>query len=356
MFCMALLVTPVAATLGLSPRAVADAPRKRNATLMPFTAAAAGLLALVLVPVFPNPSTGSTTVGAVQGNSDAGIFADRQPGDILRDHIAASEDLVGQSLDFFVWPEAAVDADVPRNTEAAKEIDRIVNAVGAPLVTGIITARNGEYFNSSIVWESDRGIVDQYDKRRPVPFAEYMPNRSFFHALVPDLVNLVQLDYSAGDSSSTVEVAGVTAGVAICFDIIFDELAVDMIDQGAEVVLAQTNNADFGRTDESAQQLAISRLRAIEMGRSIVVISTVGTSAIIGADGKNLASLEPFTADAMTASVPLHSSVTPAISLGWLYAAGLIGAGVLTLFSSVNRRVRGARRAQVRKAARTKTH
>ena len=36
-----------------------------------------------------------------------------------------------------------------------------------------------------------------------------------------------------------------------------------MIAGGANVILAPTNDADFGRTDESAQQLAIARLRAI---------------------------------------------------------------------------------------------
>ena len=59
----------------------------------------------------------------------------------------------------------------------------------------------------------------------------------------------------------------------------------DMVRQGAEVVFAQTNNADFGRTDESVQQLAIARIRAIELAQTVVNISTVGTSAVILADG-----------------------------------------------------------------------
>ena len=41
----------------------------------------------------------------------------------------------------------------------------------------------------------------------------------------------------------------------------------DMVRQGAQIVFAQTNNADFGRTDESVQQLAIARIRAIELAR-----------------------------------------------------------------------------------------
>lgn len=302
-----------------------------------FAVVAATTVALTFVPHYALPTIGSTRVGAVQGNSDAGIFSDRMPGDILADHMRASKALIGENLDFFVWPENAADLDPTRDPGSAADLNYITDRVDAPLVTGVITTRNGAYFNSSIVWEPGEGVVDQYDKRRPVPFAEYMPNRAFFHALVPDLVDLVQLDYTAGDASSVVNVAQVTAGVAICFDIIFDDLAVDMIDQGAQIVLAQTNNADFGRTDESAQQLAISRLRAIEMGRTIVVISTVGTSAVVAADGSDLAALEPFSEGSMVVDAPLYEGLTPAIVLGWLYAAMFVffgGAGLLTAITA----------------------
>ena len=47
----------------------------------------------------------------------------------------------------------------------------------------------------------------------------------------------------------------------------------------------QTNNATFGCTGEAVQQLAMTRLRAIEHGRATVQVSTVGVSAIIRPDG-----------------------------------------------------------------------
>lgn len=307
------------------------------------SAVVAMTLLLAFVPVFPQEAIGQKRVGAVQGNSDAGIFSDRQPGDILEDHVEASLELKGEQIDFLVWPENAADIDPTRSASAAADLDFVTEQVDAPLVTGTITRRDNHYYNSSIVWERARGVVDQYDKRRPVPFAEYMPNRAFFRALAPDLVDLVQLDYTPGSGTSFVEVAGVTAGVAICFDIIFDALAVDMISQGAEVVLAQSNNADFGRTDENEQQLAIARLRAIEMGRSIVVISTVGHSAVIGPDGSFLADIEPFTADAVTVTTPLYKATTPAILFGWFVTAVFITAASFGLAVSVAARLRRSR-------------
>lgn len=321
----------------------AETPAKRSKAVL-LSAVGVMVLLLSFVPVYRLDETGSVRLGAVQGNSDAGIFADREPGDIFEDHLRESQSLVGQDLDFFVWPEAALDLDPLRSPGVARQLDTLVDDVGGPLVTGVITQRDGRYYNSSIVWESGRGVVQQYDKRRPVPFAEYMPNRAFFRAIVPDLVDLVRLDYTAGGGSNTVDVAGVTAGVVICFDVIFDELAVDMIDQGAELVLAQTNNADFGQTDENLQQLAISRLRAIEMGRSMVVISTVGTSTVIAPTGQDIQRLVPYEGGAIIADVPLQTGLTPAIALGWLYSGAFVAAGLSGLLVAVLTRTLRAQR------------
>ncbi len=47
----------------------------------------------------------------------------------------------------------------------------------------------------------------------------------------------------------------------------------------------QTNNATFGHTAETYQQLAMSQLRAVEFGRTVVQAATTGKSAVIGPDG-----------------------------------------------------------------------
>ena len=166
-----------------------------------------------------------------------------------------------------------------------------------------------------------------------------MPNRPFFRSLAPDLVDLVQLEYSFGQLPAVLPIetsAGeIRAGIAICFDIIFDDHAVALMNGGgdaAEVILAQTNNADFGHTDQSAQQLQIAKLRAVETGRALVNISTVGTSAVVLPNGEEVDRLTPFTAGAMVAEVPLVTGQTPALRFGSVIAGAwlaLAGAGML---------------------------
>jgi apolipoprotein N-acyltransferase len=156
---------------------------------------------------------------------------------------------------------------------------------------------------------------------------------------VPDLVDLVQLEYAAGTRPAALDIetpgGAVRVGIAICFDIIFDTQAEAMVDGGAELILAQTNNADFGRTDESAQQLAFARLRAVETGRALVNISTVGTSAVVAPDGGDLDRLVPHTAGAMVAEVPLVDGETPALRFGAAIAAGWFLLGGLGLAGGV---------------------
>lgn len=303
-----------------------------------------GLSATLLVwPAFPTVTSGSVRVGAVQGNSETGLFAQYEPGDILQDHLDATVPLYGldEPLDVVVWPENGSDLDPLRSDYAAAALDSVSSRLDAPVVVGTITADGDETFNSVLLWQAGEGAIDQYDKIHPVPFAEYLPEREFFYPLAPGLFDLVPRDYSIGQRDTVLELpGGVVAGVAICYDIVDDDLIARMIDEDATVLLAPTNNADFGRTDQSVQQLAIARLRAIESGRSVVQASTVGASAIIAPDGSTIDDLPLFTAGVMVQEVPLSEVITPAHALGrtleWFVC--LLAAAALVIAGSAARR------------------
>jgi apolipoprotein N-acyltransferase len=301
------------------------------------------LLAILLVPAWPGDRTGSIRVAGVQGDSEAGLFARHVAGQFLNDHLDATAPLFGQRVDAVIWPENASDLNPLEFDAAARALDYVTQNMDAPLVTGTITEdAEGRTFNSLLLWEAGKGAVDQYDKIHPVPFAEYLPDRAFWYPLAPALFDLVPRDYSEGTRDNIFDLGEVPAGVAICFDIVDDALVAQMIDDGAQVIVAPTNNADFGRTDESVQQLAIARLRAIEAHRSVVQVSTVGTSAIIAPDGRTIDRLPTFEPGAMVADVPLSTTITPALFLGRSieWAAGALSATALGLGLALGRRGR----------------
>jgi apolipoprotein N-acyltransferase len=303
----------------------------RGSVLPRVTAGVAVLAVLLLVPSWPAPTTGATTVAAVQGNTNSGLLAKYEPGENLQKHIDATAPLVGRDVDMVVWPENGSDLDPSRSAVVARAVDRVGQAMNAPLVLGTVTQSGDDTFNTSLLWQPGRGVGDQYDKKHPVPFAEYVPDRDFWRPLAPDLIDMVPRGYTKGTRDTVLDVNGVLAGISICFDISDDALVREMTGDGAELILAQTNNADFGRTEENVQQLAIARLRAIETGRSVVNISTVGTSAIIAPDGSTIARLTPYEPGAMVESVPLASAATPATLVGAGLELAVSGFGIAAL-------------------------
>src|SRR5690606_37192857 len=163
-----------------------------------------------------------------------------------------------------------------------------------------------------MVWRAGEGASDAYDKRHPVPFGEYVPDRAFWRQFAPELIDMIQREYTPGTTDAVMDVGAadspVLASFAICFDIVDDALMREGVEQGGRLVIAQSNSADFGQTDESVQQLAIARIRAIELGRAVVNISTIGTSAVVMPDGSIAAELPRRTADVMVVEVPLSST------------------------------------------------
>ncbi len=298
-----------------------------------------GAFAVALaVPLFPVVYTGTTTIAAVQGNGKAAYFDTRERGDLLAAQLDATRPIFGQQVDMIVWPEGATDLNPLVDGYAASVFDFVSEQMDAPLIAGAITEREGKIFNTSLLWKAGEGAVDHYDKRHPIPFGEHVPDREFWEPLSPDLIGLIQREYTPGTTDVIFDINGVIAGINICFDISDDAVMREAAIDGAEVLLAQTNNADFGQTDESEQQLAIARIRALELGRSIVNISTVGTSAMITPDGTTIQQLETYTPATMVAELPLSSTITPAARFGatieWFVSLfglfGLVAAGLMS--------------------------
>lgn len=128
----------------------------------------------------------------------------------------------------------------------------------------------------------------------------------------------------------------VRLATGICFEVAYADLIREGVLDGAELIVIPTNNASFGRTPESTQQLAMSRFRAVEHGRSTVQVSTVGVSAMIMPDGTVVARTGLFTDEELIASLPLRTTLTPAARLGttpqtavYVLAAAAVVSGAL---------------------------
>lgn len=297
-------------------------------------AVGSGVALLAAIPAFPVATIGSMRVAAVQGDTpEAGYFTPGARGDVLRGHLAATSTIApGEPVDLILWPEGSVDVSPVYQPSAAAALDAVSETFGAPVVANTVTVEPGAteaddaYFNTQFVWMPGVGMTSTVSKLHPIPFGEYIPDRDVFFAIAPDLIGLVQRSYTPGEGPAVIQVAGVAAGVLICYDVVDDGVVRGAVASGAHVLLAPTNNADFGDTAELAQQLAFARLRAMETGRAVVQVSTVGDSAVYLPDGTELASIPRFEPGVMLVTVPLSDTITPAVAIGRgieIFAGGL---------------------------------
>lgn len=298
------------------------------------------IIAVFLTPTLtaiPNDAqAGTIVIAAVQGNANAGLFANPSPGSIMRNHLQASGRIkvqpLGDQIDVVVWPENASDINPLGDAAANNTIRRFIeDEIKVPLIFGTVTQRGDDLYNSSLLWMPGKGVTDWYDKKRPVPFAEYVPDRDFWYSIAPSLIGLISHGFTFGTRDGIFEVKNSKLGVLICFEIAIDDIPRELVAGGAKVILSQTNNSDFGHSDETFQQVAIAKLRAIETGRAVINDSTVGVSAVFSPDGTTLAKLPTFEPGVMVTRVPLRTAITPAMAFGPAFdlAANLISLSLI---------------------------
>ncbi|MGW3288111.1 apolipoprotein N-acyltransferase [Streptomyces sp. NPDC001002] len=280
---------------------------------------------------------GYATVAVIQGNVPrAGLEFNAQRRAVLDYHARETERLAAEvkagkiaKPDFVLWPENSSDVDPFANSDARAVIDKAAKAIGVPISVGGVVERDGKLWNEQILWDPVKGPTDTYDKRQIQPFGEYLPMRSLIGAINSNWTSMVRQDFSRGTKPGVFDMAGTKVGLVTCYEAAFDWAVRSEVTDGAQIISVPSNNATFDRSEMTYQQLAMSRVRAVEHSRTVTVPVTSGVSAIIMPDGKITQKTGMFVADHLVQKVPLRSSETPATRLGILpeIALVLIAAG-----------------------------
>jgi apolipoprotein N-acyltransferase len=307
-------------------------------------AALVGIVAVVAlsgaVPLSTDGTSRTVTVATVQGNVPGkGLEPLGEARTVTRNHLAATlqlqADVAAGKLakpDVVIWPENSTDIDPFKDVQTRTVIEQAVEAVGVPILVGAVLEGPGpnERQTTGVVWDPVSGPGQIYAKRHPVPFGEYIP---FREQLLPYIkrLEMVGRQTAPGNSPGVIPIGGVTFGDVICFEIAYDDVVADVINGGAQVLVVQTNNATYGGTGQPEQQFAITRMRAIETGKTVLVASTNGISGVIRPDGTVEHKSAQSTADVYVTTVPVRDGNTLATTLdGWpqwiLTGLGIMGA------------------------------
>ena len=280
-----LLLTFCVLQIGFALSQLVVAPKMKHLAVF------GGIVALVVCAgiVAPNGSdTGETrTIAAVQGGGPQGTLAiNTNPRDVVERHLAATRAITSTNLDMVIWPENVIDVadfyDSVERTEIAEQAARL----NAPFVVGITEDMNARYFtNAQIVVNEDGTLGDRYDKVRRVPFGEFVPLRGLLETLGAP-VDRIPRDALAGSDIAQLQVDDTTVGVVISWEVFFSGRANEGVEAGGSVLVNPTNGSSYTGTILQTQQIASSRLRAIENGRWLVQVSPTGFSAFISPTGE----------------------------------------------------------------------
>ena len=325
------------------------ATRKRRFVAM-------SLAALVAVAVAPTGGAidGSprVRVAVVQGGGPQGTRAiNTDPRVVHLRHLDMMKGITtADKVDIVVWPENVVDvADFATSTEFVEIADE-AKRLGVPVLVGVTEdAGPGRFTNKQVVIGADGALGDGYDKVRRVPFGEYIPMRGVLRAIGAP-VDQVPTDAVSGTSKALLDVPlggptisgddveTVRVATAISWEVFFAGRVNEGVEEGATLVINPTNGSSYRGTILQTQQLASSRLRAIESARYVVQAAPTGFSGFISAEGDIVSRTRIGEAAVVIADVPLRTGRTWYSRLGDApVIIALLGAFALVSYRSRKR-------------------
>ena len=336
------------------------ASRARRSLALGAALPALGIAALattnLAVPLPTDAQDGTLRVAAIQGNvpENGGYDALGRPLQVTTNHVEQTLKLATQvgagtvpAPGLVVWPENSSDLDPFDDPDAANLLNEAAQAVGTDILVGAVLdgPGAGHVRNAGLIWTPNGYGGHMYIKHKPVPFAEYLPGRPVLQKLIKRFADQMPNDFVHGTGPAVLPAAHTVIGDVICFEVAYDGNVRASVDQGARLLVIQTNNASFGRKGESQQQLAMSRIRAVEHGRATIQVSTSGQSAIITPDDTVLSQTGLYQPGILSATLPLRTARTLADRVGAIpeaVATALAAAAIIAGIATGRRRPRPA--------------
>jgi apolipoprotein N-acyltransferase len=224
-------------------------------------------------------------IAAVQGGGPQGTrFNEDDSAEVFRRHLDASASIQGP-VDVVLWPEDVVNIEGPvTNSDEGAQLSALARQLHATVLVGVVEGDGDRFHNAQVAIDPNGDFIDRYEKVRRVPFGEFVPLRGLLEPIAGG--QLIQRDALDGNDPAVLHTPAGRFGVAISWEVFFADRARAAIRDGGEVLLNPTNGASFHGSIIQSQQLASSRLRAIETGRWVVQAAPTGFSAVITPSGR----------------------------------------------------------------------
>ena len=289
----------------------------------------------------------SLNIAAVQGGGPQGTLAiNTNSRDVVIRHLDATQTIDDGSastenqLDLVIWPENVIDVNSFSSSIERTEVAAQSARLNAPFLVGITEDLDNKFFtNAQVVVNTDGSLGDRYDKVRRVPFGEFVPMRGLLEA-VGAPVDRIPRDARAGHDTAILRAADTTIAVVISWEVFFAGRANEGVERGATLLVNPTNGSSYTGTILQTQQIASSRLRALETGRWLVQVSPTGFSAFVSPSGQVFDRTGVSEQHVITREVQLRSGRTIYSYLGDMPFILIMIASLLALLIAGRRTIR----------------
>ncbi len=269
---------------------------------------------IILTVQSRNEPEATVTVAAIQGNigsADKWNVGWRECYDIYYD---LSEQAAAAGADLIVWPETAVPVELERYPDKMHDLCKLAREYETVLLLGVFAdGEAGESYNAIRAIDADGNMMETiYVKRHLVPFGEYVPLRALIEILCPPLLEISQLasEVTPGTDAAIFDTVAGKIGSMICFDSIYEALAIDSVRSGAQLLAISTNDSWFFDSTAVYMHNAQAKLRAVETGRSVVRAANTGVSSLIDSQGRENARLDALETGIVQGEIALYNDMT----------------------------------------------
>ena len=241
-------------------------------------------------------------VAAIQGNigtEDKWTSGEEQFFDTFNTYADLTRAAANEGAKIVLWSETALPYNFFQNSFGmVNRVSALASECNITLFISVFTEEegasytdrgNGGLYNSVIQVNPDGSYGNEiYSKQHLVPFGEFVPMEKLVMTLIPPLAEIQMLDRDllAGNSSKPLTVEEGKIGFGICFDSIYEQVMLNTVREGANLICVSTNDAWFGASRGLYMHNTQSALRAIETGRYVLRSANTGVSSIISPYGE----------------------------------------------------------------------
>jgi apolipoprotein N-acyltransferase len=241
-------------------------------------------------------STGTLTeegtplqVGLVQANiAQEDKWNPSQARRIFTTHIGLTRHVARQGAALVIWPESSLPFRFEDHEQGGGAVRALAGELGIHLLFGSDQLVGGTTsYNSAFMLAPDGETRAVYRKIQLVPFGEFIPLSGwleFFPPLVETLGGFAP--FAPGDSMVMLPLGDRVASTAICYEVVYPELAAEAVRRGSQLLTTITNDAWYGQSSAPFQHFEMAAMRAIEQGRYLARAANTGISGIVDPYGR----------------------------------------------------------------------